>query len=476
MHKNYQSYWFAEALQSEGKLKINKLENDIATDICIIGGGFTGLWTALKIKEKKPSINITIIEKDLCGSGASGRNGGCMIPQSTKFTAMKKIIGLKDAKKMAQATENAVYNIKDYCLQNNIDAKIRMGGVVYGATNNSHKGAFENLVEDLKKNQINSWERLSKEKIQLLTGSKKMIDGYFSPVGGSLQPALLIRGLKKTAENKGIKIFEQSAVLSFKNKEKIIVKTKNGSVKCQKLIFAINAWTPTFLPFLSRSVVLVSSDMIISEPIKNKLEDLRLNNGLVILDSNLFTHYCRTTPDGRIMLGKGGNTFSFRNKVISSFDGPSTIEKYLKKSLTNFFPSLYNVEITKSWNGPSERTKTGFPFFGYHPKNSNVLYAFGYSGNGVLTCYVGGEILSSMALGEQNEWTESNFCKGPLELFPPEPIRWLGAMIIRNAVRRKEKFQEQEKRPWWIDNQLAKLATSVGRVDFEKRENKNNKV
>ena len=193
MHNKYQSPWFTEALESEGKLEINKLENNITTDICIVGGGFTGLWTALKIKEKKPSINITIIEKDLCGSGAAGRNGGCMIPQSTKFTAMKKIIGLKDAKKMVQATENAVYNIKDYCLQNNIDAKIRIDGVVYGATNKSHKGAFENLVEDLKKNQINSWERLSKEKIQLLTGSKKMIDGYFSSVGGSLQPALLIR-------------------------------------------------------------------------------------------------------------------------------------------------------------------------------------------------------------------------------------------------------------------------------------------
>ena len=99
----------------------------------------------------------------------------------------------------------------------------------------------------------------------------------------------------------------------------------------------------------------------------------------------------------------------------------------------------------------------------------------GYSGNGVLTCFVGGEILSSMALDEQNGWTESNFCKGPLELFPPEPFRWIGAMIIRNAVRRKEKLQEQEKRPWWIDKQLAKLAVSVGRVDFEKKENTNNK-
>ena len=169
MHYKYQSPWFIEALQSEGKLEINELKTDITSDICIVGGGFTGLWTALKIKEKKPSINITIIEKDLCGSGASGRNGGCMIPQSTKFTAMKKTIGIKDAKKMVNATEDAVYNIRDYCLQNNIDAKIRLDGVVYGATNKSHKGAFENLVEDLKENQINSWERLSREKIQFIS-------------------------------------------------------------------------------------------------------------------------------------------------------------------------------------------------------------------------------------------------------------------------------------------------------------------
>ena len=111
MENKYQSFWFTEALQSEGKIKIKKLEHNITSDICIVGGGFTGLWTALKIKEKNSSIDITIIEKDLCGSGASGRNGGCMIPQSTKFTAMKKIIGIEDAKKMAQATEHAVYNI-----------------------------------------------------------------------------------------------------------------------------------------------------------------------------------------------------------------------------------------------------------------------------------------------------------------------------------------------------------------------------
>ena len=471
MEYHYQSPWFIEALQKEDNLKVNQLDLNLNTDICIIGGGFTGLWTAIKIKEKNPSKNIVIIEKDLCGSGASGRNGGCMIPQSTKFQGIKQIVGLKDAKNIVMATEAAVNNIKDYCKKNNIDAQIRDDGVFYGATNKFHKGAFEGLIKDLNENEINSWKRLSKEKVQLLTGSKKFIDGYYSPVGGSLQPALLVRGLKKTAENKGIKIYEKSTALSYNGEKEIIVKTKKGSIKSNKLIVAMNAWTPTLLPFLSRSVILVSSDMIITEPIKDELKNLGINNGLVILDSNLFTHYCRTTPDGKIILGKGGNTFSFRNKVIDSFDGPSTVENYLKKSLKSFYPSLNNTKITKSWNGPSERTKTGFPFFGYHPKNKNISYAFGYSGNGVLTCYVGGEILSSMALEEKNEWTKSNFCKGPLKMFPAEPFRWLGAIIIRNAVRRKEKKQEMGKNPLWIDKQLAKLAVSVGRVDFEKKEN-----
>ena len=469
MEYHYQSPWFVEALQKEEDLKVNQLDLNLNTDICIIGGGFTGLWTALKIKEKNPSTNIIILEKDLCGSGASGRNGGCMIPQSTKFQGIRDVVGIDDAKKMVLSTEAAVKNIKNFCSDNKINAEIRDDGVLYGATNKFHQGSFEGLIKDLDEHKINSWKRLSREEVQDLSKSKKFIDGYFSPIGGSLQPALLVRGLKKIAENNGVKIFEKSAVISYDDKKEILVKTKNGSVSCSKLVFAINAWTPHLLPFLSRSVVLVSSDMIISEPIKSKLQTIGLNSGLVILDCNLFTHYCRTTPDGKIILGKGGNTFSYKNRVISSFDGPSTIEKFLKKSLMKFYPSLNDTKIITSWNGPSERTKTGFPFFGYHPNNKNISYAFGYSGNGVLTCNVGGEILSSMALEEQNEWTKSNFCKGPLKMFPPEPFRWLGAMIIRNAIRRKESDQEEGKDPKWFDKQLAKIAVSVGRVDFEKK-------
>ncbi len=469
MNYKYQSPWFSDALEKEDGVYVNELKDDLITDVCIIGGGFTGLWAALKIKEKDPSMSISVIEKDLCGSGASGRNGGCMIPQSTKFQGIRDIVGIEDAKNLVIATEKAIDDVKNFCLKNNIDAEIRDDGIFYGVTNKFHVGVFENLIKDLKFNNLNSWERLTKEKIKNLTGSNKFIDGYFSPKGGSLNPALLVRGLKEIAEKKGIQIYENSEVVSFNYKNKLYLKTKNATVSCKKIIFAVNAWTPRFLSFLSNSVILVSSDMIITEPVKDELKALGRDNGLVILDSNLFQHYFRSTPDGRVILGKGGNTFSFMNRVIKSFDGPSSIEKYLNNSLSKFFPSLSKTKIIKSWNGPSERTKTGFPFFGYHPKNNNITYAFGYSGNGVLTCFVAGDILSSMVLGEKNKWTQSNFCKGPIKYFPPEPFRWIGAIIIRNAIRRKERDQELGKEPLWIDKQLAKLAISIGRVKFEKK-------
>ena len=124
--KKFQSFWFSDAIAKEKNIKINKLKENINADICIVGGGYTGLWTAIKIKEKKPKTKIVIIEKDLCGSGASGRNGGCMIPLSSKFPAMKKIVGTKDAVKMVKASEEALNKIKLFCELNNLDAQIRI--------------------------------------------------------------------------------------------------------------------------------------------------------------------------------------------------------------------------------------------------------------------------------------------------------------------------------------------------------------
>ena len=205
MENDYHSFWFSEAIAAEGSLNIRQLNNEIKSDICIVGGGYTGLWTALQLKEKQPALNIVLIEKELCGSGASGRNGGCMIPLTTKFSSMKKIVGEKDAFNMVAASEQAIYKIKDFCDKHNIDAQIRIDGCFYTTTNKTQKGIFNNLIKDLNNSNINSLKNISRAEVQAKTGSLKNTGGHYSPLSGSLHPGLLVRGLKKIAEKKRCK-------------------------------------------------------------------------------------------------------------------------------------------------------------------------------------------------------------------------------------------------------------------------------
>ena len=165
------------------------------------------------------------------------------------------------------------------------------------------------------------------------------------------------------------------------------------------------------------------------------------------------------------MLGKGGNKFSFSNQVDNMFNQQTQYLPLLKNSFQTLFPKLEQPDFAYSWSGGSDRSVTGLPFFGNIENQSNIFYGLGYSGNGVAQTRMGGKILSSMALGLDNEWTRSGMTKGPLGHFPPEPFRWLGAMMVRDAVRRKENAEDVGQKPMWLDKQLAKLAGAAGKAD-----------
>ncbi|MEP4189495.1 MAG: FAD-dependent oxidoreductase, partial [Sneathiella sp.] len=146
------------------------------------------------------------------------------------------------------------------------------------------------------------------------------------------------------------------------------------------------------------------------------------------------------------------------NRVSRKFDEASQYFLQLRGAITRFFPALSGQQIETTWTGPSDRSATGLPFFGMLNGNKNILYGFGYSGNGVGQCYVGGQFLSAMALEQDNEWTQSLMAKGPLRRFPPEPFRWFGAIVVKNAIQRKERMEDRGLPSWWIDRQLAKVA------------------
>jgi putative aminophosphonate oxidoreductase len=404
-----------------------------------VGGGYTGLWTALQLKQKQPDLNIVLIDKGLCGSGASGRNGGCMLSWSTKYLSLRRLFGEPEASRLVYASEQALYQIRDFCLEHDIDAQLRLDGILYTATNQAQSGYMDPVISGLTDKNINSWERWSLEKVQKASGSLHHIEGFFSPHAGSVQPALLVRGLKRVAQSMGVTIYENTSMDSVREGKPVVVNTLQGDITAQKVVLAINAWMPQKFPSLNRNILLVSSDMVITEPAPGLLADSGLNDGKVVIDSRIFVHYYRRTPDGRLMLGKGGNMFAFNNRVHAAFDQPSRYQARLRDSMKKFFPYLNGCRIERTWTGPSDRSATGLPFFGHLNGQDNIVYGLGYSGNGVGQTYLGGQILSSMVLELDNEWTRSSLSKGPLGQFPPEPIRWLGAMAVRGGYPAKGK-------------------------------------
>lgn len=280
-----------------------------------------------------------------------------------------------------------------------------------------------------------------------------------------MQPALLVRGLRRVAIEKGVKVFENTPMTSLEFGQPAKVITPKGNITADKVVLGLNAWSVEHFRQFKRSIIVVSSDMVITDPIKEELDASGMDRGAAVVDSRIFVHYYRDTTEGRLMLGKGGNHFSFANLADKMFNKPTRYQPLLEKSFRKLFPQFRQTTFSYSWTGGSDRSVTGLPFFGCLADQENLFYGFGYSGNGVVQTRMGGKILSSLVLGHDNEWTRSRLAQGPLGFFPPEPVRWVGAMLVRNAVRRKEEAEDNEQSPNIWDKWLAKLAAAAGKAD-----------
>ncbi|WP_460155635.1 FAD-dependent oxidoreductase [Pseudomonas sp. S2_H10] len=458
-------FWLDQALTTQPDSPCPPLRQNTRADVCIVGGGYTGLWTAIMLKEQNPELDVVIVEADICGAGASGRNGGCALSWSAKYFTLERLFGVEEAVRLVKESEQSIYAIGSFCEKYAVDADYRLDGTLYTATNKAQVGSTDGVIAALERNGINSFSKYALADVQRMAGSTRHIEGWFSPAAASVQPGKLVRGLRRVALDLGVRIFEGSPMTGLVQGLPATIKTQGGNVVANRVVLAINAWMARVFPEFERSVAIVSSDMIITEPRPDLLERIGLTNGVTVLDSRIFVHYYHNTPDGRIMLGKGGNTFAYGGRMLPVFDQPSPYAGLLRNTLTEFFPEFADVGIAATWNGPSDRSVTGLPFFGRMGTSGNIFYGFGYSGSGVGPCHMGGQILSSLVLGLDNPWTRSPLLQGPLGHFPPEPIRYLGSLMVRNAVRRKEQAEDRNQRPSRLDVRLAKFAAAAGKAD-----------
>jgi putative aminophosphonate oxidoreductase len=450
------SLWLQEALHAEDGVESQELLQATRADVCIVGGGYTGLWTALRIKELEPGADVVVIEQDICGSGPSGRNGGFALTWWSKILTLIKRAGEEEAVRLVKASEDAVREIGAFCEREGVDAHFHQGGWLWTATSPAQVGAWESSVETAAAHGAHPYEILSAEEVQERTGSPIHLGAAYEKTAATVQPALLARGLRRVAVEKGVRIYERTPMVEL-DREDGVVRTPSGYVRAGAVVLALNAWA-TKIPELARAIVAVSSDMVATAPMPEKLKESGWTGGEAISDCRLLVHYYRPTSDGRVAFGRGGGRLAFGGRINSSFDYSGRQTRELEEELVKLVPAAEGVPVTHAWGGPIDRTTDGFPIAGALPTRAHIVYGTGYSGNGVAPSLTIAKMLASSALRRDDEWAGSPVNCGVCGRFPPEPIRFAGGLVVRQAVRHKESREDQGKSVDPVTKTVAGLA------------------
>jgi glycine/D-amino acid oxidase-like deaminating enzyme len=266
--------------------------------------------------------------------------------------------------------------------------------------------------------------------------------GVFFPEGATVQPARLVRALRRRVLEAGVELYEHSPATRFRGGE---VTTPRGRVRAPEIVVAINAAATGWRP-VARHVTNFGSYVVLTEPVPELVEEIGWTGGEAIVDARMFLHYFRTTNDGRVLMGSGSGPIGFRGKLDGRFTGDAPTAARAEHGLRRLLPGLAGARIERAWGGPIDVSADHLPFFGTVPGTQRVHYGLGYSGHGVGPSWLGGQILASLALGRDDEWTALPLATRRVASLPPEPLKRLGGGLVRTAIMACERAEEEGRR------------------------------
>jgi len=449
-------FWLRQAI-APGERDAPALRGDHRADMCIVGGGFVGLWTAIELKRRAPTLDVMIVEADICGGGASGRSSGMVLPQWVKFAALEELCGTEGALAFCRASAATVGSIAAFCALEGIDAEFRPDPWLWAATSESQRGAWRSIVENFDRHGAAPFREMSGPEIQAEMDMPGLLEGVRMDGTATLQPAKLVRGLRRVALARGVRIHENTAMTRLERTAPPRAHVSGGCVTAGCVILTMNAWSMRF-PELRSAVLVISSDDAITAPVPEKLAQARYIAKPLISDSQTFVTGLRTTMDNRLNPGISGGEIGYGGLGARRFEGRSTREAAIRACVRRASPGLADIPFVDSWSGPIDRTRSGLPLFGRMAGAPNVLYGYGFSGNGIATAPLAARILASLALGEVDEWSRCGLVRPPEYWLPPEPIRYLGAHAVRRAIRRKDSLGHLGRKPGPVARWLAGMA------------------
>jgi glycine/D-amino acid oxidase-like deaminating enzyme len=454
------SWWLREALAAEDDPGPNaSLKSNAKADVLIVGGGFTGLWSAYFLTEAQPELKIVILEQDICGGGPSGRNGGFASGWWDELDGLIALYGRDQAVRACRAITDSINGIGEFCSANGVDAWYKHAGYLYAATAPQHDAACEEIVALAREvGAPDELRALTADELRARCASPVFRGGAFMRDGASVQPAFLARGLRRVLLERGVTIYENTPVTRLDAGPPALAITPGGSVRAPRAVLALNAWAVGW-PQLRRRLVAWSSYIVLTAPAPEKLEQIGWTGGELVTDFRTSVRYFRTTRDGRIAFGGGGGRASSR--IDDSFTRDMRAVEEAAEGFRRLFPSFAEVPLEDAWGGPIDVSPTHLPTFGTLDPG-NVYYGLGYTGNGVAPSHLAGMVIADLATGRDTDATRLPMVNPKPRLFPPEPLRSIGAAVIRRAIIAKDTAEETGHNPNLLMSTIARMPRRMG--------------
>ncbi len=459
------SPWLREALADEGDAPpAPPLTAETDADVAIIGGGYTGLWTALNLLDRDPALRVVVLEADICGGGPSGRNGGFVNSWWDEASGLVSMFGPEGARACLDEAARSVREIGEWCERNGVDAHYRRSGMLVVSTTPAHDRRVDDDVAAARAlGDPEAFRALTADEIATRCRSPRFRNGALMRDGATVHPARLVRGLRRVAVERGVRIHEGSRVTGVADGPggTLRVRTAAGAVRARRVVLAVNAWAAGWAGARSR-VLAWGSYMVRSEPIAELVAtQLGWTGGESIVDARFSVHYLHVTRDGRIAIGAGGGRPGFGGRIGSSFTDDVAAARRAAFAFRWLFPQLRDVRLTDAWGGPIDVSPDHLPHV-WSTHRGRMHIAAGYSGNGVAPSHLLGRVLAGLALDADEPITRLPIVGSPRPRFPPEPFRWVGASVMREAMIRREDAEEAGRRPNRILRELSRLPRRLG--------------
>ena len=430
------SFWLASQPYQENP----PLVGSISADVAVVGGGFTGMSTAYYLKKAEPSQRVVVLESEVVGYGASGRNGGfAMTLMGLMLSTTAFRFGKEKARIAHEFGHRAVEHLGELVTEHNIDCDYEKPGLFTVGTNPAQVKRLQSEIRLAESLGVKGLRWLDASELREEVSSPTYLGARYEDQCALVNPAKLVRGMKVAAEKVGAEIYERTPVLTFRPGRALWLETPRGQVEAKKVVFATNAFSGRF-PQLQAKAFPVYTYIVLTEPLSpQQMAPIGWGGRQGIEDARNLIHYYRLTADNRLLMGGEDALLYLGSPLDRDYHAPTF--RRLERHIVKTFPSLANARIEYRWGGPVSVPVDFFPAIGYVGNDKRVVYSLGCVGHGVaMTTYLG-QLLRDLVLERRTDLTELFWVNRWVIPLPPEPLRFALGDGLRRALAAQDAWE-----------------------------------